>query len=61
MLEADIKIRRIILTVLILSVNLFSSEITVKDVIKILDAQSMKIDGDISNLQVAPFNNELIS
>ncbi|HQO09194.1 MAG TPA: hypothetical protein PLK90_03315 [Clostridiales bacterium] len=61
MLDADIKIRKIILAVIILSANLFSSEITIKDVMNILDTQDKKIDGVISNLQVAPFNNELMS
>jgi len=40
---------------------LTASEITVNDVQEIINGQSLKIEGYISNLQAAPFNTELMS
>jgi chromosome segregation ATPase len=40
---------------------LYSSEISVKELEEILNTQSLKINGYINNLQVSPFNKELMS
>ena len=40
---------------------IYSSEITVREVQEIYNSQSTKVNGLIDNLQVAPFNNELMS
>ncbi|MFA6652789.1 MAG: hypothetical protein WCS93_00425 [Candidatus Delongbacteria bacterium] len=62
-MPAQIKILKRMLIVISLAMSpLFSSEITVKSVTEILSGEMEQIGGGfIQNLQIAPFNNNLIS
>lgn len=61
MFKTEIISKKIPIIILITVSLLFSSEITVKEIQEIFNSQGAKVTGFISNLQTAPFNNELMS